>query len=123
MAIIKSTNIGLAPLLASLEIFHEAGINNLRDKSIKLTTYLKNLINLKLEKKIENITPLTLSSGCQLSLILIKPIDDFISLLKKNGIMADWREPDIIRVAPVPLYNSFLDCYKFVNRLEKILNE
>ncbi len=113
--------LALAPLIASLKIFHEADIKTLRDKSIKLISYLRSLINLKLGQKIKIITPV--NGGCQLSLRLTNPKDNFIMLLKSNEILADWREPDIIRIAPVPLYNSFLDCYKFVNRLEKIINE
>ena len=103
----------MAPLLASLEIFHEAGMDNLVQKSIQLTNYLEGLILSELTDKIEIITPTNPSDrGCQLSLRLINPIDNIMDQLNEVGIIADWREPDVIRIAPVPLYNSFEDCVK-----------
>ena len=60
--------------------------------------------------------------GCQLSLAVNKADKAFIHLLYENGIMADWREPNIVRVAPVPLYNSFLDVWKFANVLIRLAN-
>ena len=113
----------MAPLLASLEVFHEAGISNLREKSVRLTNYLEYLIQENLNNKIEIITPSTSKNrGCQLSLRMIHPIENIMDKLHKIGIIADWREPDVIRIAPVPLYNSFEDCFEFVERLEKILH-
>jgi kynureninase len=113
----------MAPLLASLKIFHEAGISNLREKSVQLTKYLAYLINKKLSDKIEIITPTNSNErGCQLSLRLINPIDNIMGQLHDVGIIADWREPDVIRIAPVPLYNSFENCFEFVERLGKILH-
>ena len=114
----------MAALLASLEIFHKAGIKNLRQKSEKLTSYLESLIKSELEKEIEIITPVSPQSrGCQLSLRLLKSVEKTTKQLHKRGVISDWREPDIIRVAPVPLYNSFEDCYNFVQILKEILNE
>ncbi len=113
----------MAPLLASLEIFHEAGITNLREKSVQLTNYLEFLIKVKLESDIEIITPSTdFDRGCQLSLRMINPVENIMDKLHEIGIIADWREPDVIRIAPVPLYNSFEDCYEFVERLRKIFH-
>ena len=115
--------LAMAPLLASLEVFHEAGISNLRQKSVQLTNYLEFLIRKKLDDKIEIITPISeIDRGCQLSLRLIHPFEDIMDKLHQIGIIADWREPDVIRIAPVPLYNSFEDCFEFVERLDKILN-
>ena len=114
----------MAPLLASLEIFHEAGINNLVTKSIKLTNYVEKLILSKLSDKIEIMTPKNPSDrGCQLSLRLVNPIPKIMDKLHDIDIIADWREPDVIRSAPMPLYNTFVDCFEFVRRLNNIINE
>ncbi len=114
----------LAPLLASLEIFHEAGIENLVEKSVQLSDYLEELIVYKLSGKIEIITPKNSTDrGCQLSLRLVHPIPNIMDKLNGVGIIADWREPDVIRIAPVPLYNSFQDCFEFVKRLNILIND
>ena len=112
----------MAPLLASLELFHEAGIENLRKKSEKLTSYLENLLENELEDEIEIITPKSIEDrGCQLSLRLKTAIPNIMDELHRQGILADWREPDVVRIAPVPLYNTFKDCYQFVQRMKKIV--
>ena len=116
--------LSMPALLASLEIFQEAGMKSLRQKSEKLTSYLELLINSEFERQIEIITPISIQSrGCQLSLRLLKPVSDITKRLKERGVICDWREPDVIRVAPVPLYNSFEDCYNFVQILKNTLNE
>jgi len=116
--------LSMAALLASLEIFHEAGISQLREKSEKLTSYFEALIKSELSNQIEIITPTSPQGrGCQLSLRLLQPVEDITKLLHDRGVISDWREPDVIRVAPVPLYNSFKDCYTFVQILKDILNE
>jgi kynureninase len=116
--------LSMAALLASLEIFHEADMRLLRQKSEKLTSYLESLIKSELDNNIEIITPASLQSrGCQLSLRMLFPINDITKLLHDRGVISDWREPDVIRVAPVPLYNSFKDCYNFVQILKDIFNE
>jgi len=115
--------LSMAPLLASLEIFHEVGISQIRDQSKILTGYLESLLS-DIKDKITIITPASKQSrGCQLSIRLHNPIDNIIDILKNKGVICDWRNPDIIRVAPVPLYNSFEDCYNFVNILKETLNE
>ena len=92
--------------------------------SKKITSYLESLIKSELAEEIEIITPSsTQSRGCQLSLRLLQPINDITNILHDRGVISDWREPDVIRVAPVPLYNSFEDCYAFVQILKGILNE
>lgn len=116
--------LSMAALLSSLEIFHEATMSQLRKKSEKLTSYLESLIKSELEEKIEIITPLSVQSrGCQLSIRLRESIDNITENLHERGVLSDWREPNVIRVAPVPLYNTFEDCYNFVRILKDILNE
>ena len=112
----------LAALRASLDIFDEAGMENLREKSIKLTDYLEFLLNEIHDERIEIITPNNSNlRGCQLS-IRVKIADkSLFNAITNCGVVADWREPDVIRVAPVPLYNSFTDVYKFVEILKNCL--
>ncbi len=112
----------LASLRASLEIFHEAGMKNLVTKSKKLTNYLEFLLHQIETDRIEIITPTDSNQrGCQLS-IRVKNADKLLfNAITNNGVIADWREPDVIRVAPVPLYNSFMDCWKFVEILRVCL--
>jgi len=116
--------LAMAPLLASLEIFHEAGMENLIKKSNQLTQFLENLILTELGDKIEIITPTNPNDrGCQLSLRLVNLMPNIMDKLHDVGIIADWREPDVIRIAPVPLYNTFVECYEFTHRLKTIINE
>jgi kynureninase len=113
----------LAALKASLDIFREAGIQNLRDKSIKLSGYLEYLIKLKTEGNIDIITPEDPEQrGCQLSLRLKNNGREIFNKLSGLGIYCDWREPDVIRCAPVPLYNSFQDVYYFVKELSILIS-
>lgn len=103
----------MAAHLASIELFDEAGIQNLRAKSEKLTGFLEFLLQDITE--IQIITPSNpLDRGCQLSLIAKKEAKPLFQFLKEKGLVADWREPDVIRVAPVPMYNTFEDVYRFV---------
>jgi kynureninase len=110
--------LALAPLRVSLEIFHRAGIARLREKSIALTGYLSTLIETHLADVLEIATPsATAQRGCQLSLRVRAGRDAGRALfehLGANGVVGDWREPDVIRVAPVPLYNSYGDCVRFI---------
>ena len=115
--------LSMAPLLASLEIFHEVGMNKIREQSKILTGYLELLLS-DMKDKVTIITPVSKQSrGCQLSIRLHNPIDNIIEKLQNKGVICDWRNPDILRVAPVPLYNSFEDCYKFVHILQETINE
>lgn len=103
---------------ASLDIFKEAGMENLAIKGKALSNYLLYIldeINKKSEEKIiEILTPRNDSErGCQVSMLLLKDGKAIFDGLLKAGVIADWREPNVIRVAPVPLYNSFEDIYKF----------
>ena len=112
-----------AALLASLEIFQKAGIKNFRKKSIDLTGYMEFLLN---EIQSDNFKILTTNKkderGCQLSLYMHKNGKKAFDALTKAGVIADWREPNVIRVAPVPLYNSFEDVFKFVEIFKKALS-
>ncbi|MDH5367354.1 MAG: kynureninase [Cyclobacteriaceae bacterium] len=107
--------------LASLEIIDKIGIDSLRKKSIILTGYLEYLLNkLNLDRKVlEIITPSNPEErGCQLSLLVNKNGKQIFDKLTQQGVVADWREPNVIRIAPVPLYNTFEDVYRFVDILK-----
>lgn len=109
--------LGTAVHLASLEMFEEAGIENLRSKSIKLTRYLEELLegDSVITENLEILTPKNpLERGAQLSLSFHKNGKRIFEFLNKNGVIADWREPNVIRVAPAPLYNSFQDVHDLV---------
>ncbi|MEO8087700.1 MAG: kynureninase [Bacteroidota bacterium] len=120
--------LSMAALKSSLDIFDEAGIENLRAKSETLTAYLEFIIQqltLKLETrnlKLEIITPQEKSRrGCQLSIVSHGLGKDLFNQLTAAGVICDWREPNVIRAAPVPLYNSFEDVFRFGEIIEKIL--
>lgn len=111
--------------LASLQIFEEAGMPALRQKSKKLTGYCYDLINLlnKEKERVQIITPKNPDErGCQLSLIMKEKGKQVFEALTKTGVVADWREPDVIRIAPVPLYNTFMEVHTFYDTLKKVLN-
>ncbi len=123
--------ISMAALKASLDIFEEAGIDLLRVKSIELTGYLEfvlNEINVRFKLKTGNealkiITPADLSArGCQLSIIILENAKEVHSKLTDKGVILDWREPDVLRAAPVPLYNTFSDVFQFGEYLTEILD-
>lgn len=102
--------LAMAAHLASLEIFDEAGMEALCQKSVQMTGYLESLIVQIPQIKI--ITPSNpVDRGCQLSLVALDRAKDLFRYLESKGVVADWREPDVIRVAPVPLYNRYEDCY------------
>jgi kynureninase len=109
--------LALAPLRVSLEIFHRAGIARLREKSLALTGWFAELIENTLGDVLQIATPREPQRrGSQLSLRVRGPRDAGRSLfdhLTANGVVVDWREPDIIRAAPTALYNRYLDCLRF----------
>jgi kynureninase len=115
-----------APLLASLELFQQARIERLRGKSIALTSFLELLLR-PLEPSVELITPRAPASrGCQLSIRIpgaASRAKRVLDRLSELGVICDWREPDVIRVAPVPLYNRFEDVFTFGERLAQVLRE
>lgn len=122
----NSNVLALAAHQASLDIFREAGFVNLRKKSELLTSYLEFLIH-KISGDsgvLEIITPGTASDrGCQLSLLIHKGGKAVFDTWYGQGVVGDWRNPNVIRLAPTPLYNSYLDVYRFGKILEKSLHE
>jgi kynureninase len=107
---------------ASLEIFDEAGIENLRTKSEMLTGYLEFILN-DFSEHLTIITPKNKNErGCQLSIIVKKDGKKLFDFLQSKSIMPDWREPDVIRMSPVPLYNSFEDVYKVGEAMKEYFN-
>ena len=112
----------LAALKASLDVFEEAGMENLTEKSKKLTGYLEFLLNEIHDRRISVITPSDSGErGCQLSIRVKNSDKSLFNEITMRGVIADWREPDVIRVAPVPLYNSFTDVWKFAEILKDCL--
>lgn len=112
---------------ASLEIFEKAGMDKLRQKSIRLTNYLETLllaVNQSLGgQQFTIITPVSPNErGCQLSILISgshgRTVFDHLT---QAGIVADWRKPNVIRVAPVPLYNTFEDVYRFATLMQEAL--
>ena len=103
-------------------MFAEVGMEALRAKSEKLTGYFEYLINQIDTDRIKIITPSNPKErGCQLS-IQVKNADKSLhKKLTENNIITDWREPDVIRCAPVPMYNSFEDVYRMVEILKTLL--
>lgn len=107
---------------ASLDIFDKAGIPALREKSIQLTGYMEFLLQQIAHLPFEIITPAEPGRrGCQLSLLFAERGREVFDALTKSGVIADWREPNVIRIAPVPLYNTFEDCYRFYEVLKGIV--
>mgnify|MGYP000135564440 FL=1 len=114
--------LSMAAIKSSLDMFAEVGMEKLRQKSEKLTGYFEFLINQIDSDDIKIITPRNPKErGCQLS-IQVKNADKSLhKKLTENNIITDWREPDVIRCAPVPMYNSFEDVYRMVTVLQSLL--
>jgi kynureninase len=114
--------LALAPLRVSLEIFQRAGMAELRHKSEQLTNYLEALIKAQLADILTIVTPAeTQRRGCQLSLRVAGGRERGRALfehLATRGIIGDWREPDVIRISPTPLYNTYTDVLGFVQAVE-----
>ena len=106
--------LSMAAHRASLAIFDAAGMEKLITKSKQLTGYLEFLLLNGNRKDFKIITPADdAQRGCQLSIVMDKDGKKTFDALTQNGVIADWREPDVIRVAPVPMYNSFTDVFRF----------
>jgi len=110
--------LAMAAHKAALDVFDEAGMDELHKKRKWLSGYLHFVLNdinsSQNEKLIEIITPANENErGCQVSMLMLKNGKDIFTELTARGVIADWREPNVIRVAPVPLYNSFEDIYRF----------
>ncbi|MBB5737337.1 kynureninase [Xanthomonas arboricola] len=114
--------LALAPLRASLELFDQAGMPALRAKSEQLTGHLEQLIHARVPQVLQIVTPAEPAQrGCQLSLRVAGGRAQGRSLfeyLQSVGVLGDWREPDVIRIAPVPLYNRFGDLHQLVEQVE-----
>ncbi|MDQ1118973.1 MULTISPECIES: kynureninase [Pseudoxanthomonas] len=115
--------LAMAPLLASLALVDRAGgMAALRAKSEQLTGFLEELIEARVLDTLEIITPAEPERrGCQLSLRVAGGRErgrELFDYLVSVGVLGDWREPDVIRISPVPLYNSFKDVYRFVEEVE-----
>jgi kynureninase len=112
-----------APLLASLDIFQRAGMDRLRRKSMALTGYLQRLIESRVAGLVDIITPSAAEArGCQLSLRIARPpaaARRCHELLTAAGVVSDWREPDVVRLAPIPLYNSYGEVFAAVEALSQ----
>lgn len=114
--------LSMAAIRASLAIFEEVGMDKLIEKSKKLTGYFEFLINELKNDAIKIITPSNPDErGCQLSIQVKNADKNLHHQLTEAGVISDWREPDVIRCAPVPLYNSFQDVYYLVEKLKNIL--
>ncbi len=107
--------LSLAAIKASLDIFEEAGMEMLHNKSVALTGYLEFLLDNLNSDDFTIMTPRAADErGCQISIVLAEGGKNVFEALQAGGVVCDWREPDCIRLAPTPLYNSFTDVYKFV---------
>ena len=120
--------LSMAAHKASLDIFNEAGMERLHIKRKLLSDYLLFIIDdcnsQSGEKIIEVITPGEEDvKGCQVSMLMSKKGKTIFDELTRQGVIADWREPNVIRVAPVPLYNSFEDIWRFGNIISSILEK
>jgi len=116
--------LSMAAVKASLDIFDEAGFDNIQQKSRKLTGFLEFLLLELDDPNLNSITPKNPEQrGCQLSIQFLDADKTLFDQLTKAGVIADWREPHVIRVAPAPLYNSFEDVYNFVQILKKVRYE
>lgn len=114
--------LGMAPLRASLELFDRVGMSAIRAKSRQITGYLESLIQLRLADTLQVVTPAEPERrGCQLSLRVIggrargRALFEYLA---SRGVLGDWREPDVIRISPAPLYNTYTDVLRFVRTVE-----
>lgn len=111
--------LAMAPMRVSLSMFDEVGIDALRAKSIRLTGYLEFLLSEMLGDRAQIITPSDPAQrGCQLSILVPRSAREVHAGLTARGIVADFREPDVIRVAPAPMFNSFGDMFEFAEALD-----
>ncbi len=118
--------LSMAAHKAALDIFHKAGMDALVNKSQALFNYtclLINKINAEFkDEQVQIITPQQDGAhGCQLSLVMKNNGKKVFDELTKAGVLSDWREPNVVRIAPVPMYNSFTDVYQFATLLKSIL--
>jgi kynureninase len=104
---------------ASLDLFDKATLPALREKSLRMTAYLEYLLLQLNNLSFTIITPNNPERrGAQLSLLFAEKGKEVFTALTNNGVIADWREPNVIRIAPVPMYNNFEDCHRFYEILK-----
>ena len=109
--------LGMAPLKASMEIYDKIGIKAVREKSINLSSFLEYLL-IKNIPEVSIMTPANIKErGSQLSLV-IKNGRSIFDFLSNKGVVCDWREPDVIRVTPHPLFNMYTEVFNFVQILK-----
>ena len=114
--------LSMAAIKASLDMFNEVGIKKLNEKSRKLTGYFEFLLKQLGEDTIKIITPSNPDErGCQLSIQVKNANKELHNKLTESGVISDWREPDVIRCAPVPMYNSYQDVYNMVDKLKNLI--
>lgn len=115
-----------APLITSLEIFDGTPFDALRSKSVALTGFMEMLLRPLSPQSLQILTPADAAArGCQLSLRIQRSPQEARQIhaaLERHGFICDWREPDVIRAAPVPLYNTFADVWHFANELHGLLS-
>jgi kynureninase len=120
--------LSMAAHKASLDVFDEAGMDALFAKSKLLSNYLLFILDEinkgETRKIVELITPRGENEkGCQVSLLMLEKGREVFNALMEQGVMSDWREPNVIRIAAVPLYNTFEDIYRFGNIIQSILDQ
>jgi len=117
--------LSMTPVRVSLELFDRIGIGRLRERSMRLTAYLEQLVDeLAANRPIDVITPRDpLRRGCQLSLQIGQPVAHLARQLEARGVLCDWRNPDVLRVAPTPLYNTFHELWRFIQLLQVLIPE
>ncbi|MDG2449139.1 MAG: kynureninase, partial [Saprospiraceae bacterium] len=116
--------LSMVAVWSALQLFDEVGMDRLRKKSIALTGYLETLIKRLGNEVINIITPSNpLERGSQLSIQVTNADKSLFDTISKAGVIADWREPDVIRVAPTAMYNSFEDVFLFYRILKEALGE
>lgn len=109
-----------APLVASLRIFDEVGMDRLRERSVRLTGYLERLLD-SFGHRVRVTTPRTPGArGAQLSLVVPGQSRASLGLLRERGVVCDFREPDVIRAAPAPMFNTFHDCWRLARALDEV---
>ena len=113
--------LAMVPLRASLDIFDEVGMPALRAKSLRLTTYMRRMIEAAPGEGLEIITPREPERhGCQLSILVHDRPRERFKALEAAGVVCDFREPNVVRVAPVPLYNTYHDAWRFAHILANL---
>jgi kynureninase len=114
----------MVPIRASLEMFEEVGMEQLREKSLKLTGFLEFLMDELGSDVIRVITPRNPEErGCQLSISVVNGNKALHQALMDQHVITDWREPNVIRCAPTPFYNTFEDVYQFMQILKDLIKK